>query len=91
MMLAQKADKIMVAPKQNTDSFRKISSFPNMTERKQIVDERTICYASSFDLDADEWFDQFENLTKLCGSIHAQLGTRWQSWLKEAIQHTNST
>jgi hypothetical protein len=51
-----------MAQRPNPDNFRKIYSQPNMIERKQVVDERTICYASSFDLNADEWYDQFENL-----------------------------
>jgi hypothetical protein len=53
------------------NGFRKITSNPNMMERKQVVDERTICYVSSFDLNADDWNDSFENLQKLCSSIHS--------------------
>ena len=45
--------------------IKSVSSAPNMfnlVERQRVIDERTICYCSNFDLNVADWKNEFDNL-----------------------------
>lgn len=56
-----------------------VQSLHNLTsyaqeEMTRVVSERTICYCSNFDLDAAEWFRQYETLKRFVNDLEERLG-----------------
>ena len=43
-------------------------------EEMKIVDTRVICYVSSFYLNVNDWFNEFENIQIFNSNLQAQLG-----------------
>ena len=45
-----------------------------MIEEKQVVDEKTVCYVSNFDLQSKSWIEEFQQLDSLRQGLVDTLG-----------------
>ena len=43
-------------------------------EMTRVVSERTVCYCSNFDLEAGEWFRQYQLLKSFVANLEQKLG-----------------
>ena len=62
---------------------------------KKVIESKTICYCSNFDLNINEWFNEYENIEIFKINIKKNLGknifdlpnlgTMWLQYFREAI------
>ena len=66
-------------PRARGGGIKGVQSLHNLTsyaqeEMTRVVSERTICYCSNFDLDAAEWFRQYQTLKRFADDLEERLG-----------------
>lgn len=54
-------------------SLQNLTSYAN-EELTRVVSERTVCYCSNFDLDAAEWYSQYQLLKRFMEDLQGRLG-----------------
>jgi hypothetical protein len=52
------------------------------------VNEKTICYCSSFDLNFEDWFASYQNLRTFIVNLQNNLVEDWHRWFSDAIDVT---
>ncbi|CDW76553.1 UNKNOWN [Stylonychia lemnae] len=58
--------------------------------QQEIISQRKICYYSNFDINVNEWFEEYENIQIFKDNVQKNLGKLWLQYLSQAIK-LNST
>jgi hypothetical protein len=58
-------------------------------EGSQVIESKTICYCSNFDLNVNEWFNEYENIEIFKLNMKRNLG-KYLYLLSEKREHTST-
>ncbi|CDW86377.1 UNKNOWN [Stylonychia lemnae] len=75
----------------NQESADSVNSLPyekkdNGGADLKVIESKTICYCSNFDLNINEWFNEYENIEIFKINMKKNLGATWLKYFNEAIE-----